>query len=68
MIVNNHGHWSLIREIIGSKKNKNLLPDFFKENGQIITDYLEIANGFNNFFSQVGPKRASEIGPSDVFV
>ena len=26
---------------------------------------MEIANGFNNFFSQVGPDLASEIGPSD---
>ena len=58
--------WSLIREIIGTKKDKNQLPDFFKDNGQIITDYLEIANGFNQFFSQVGPKLASEIGPSEV--
>ena len=58
--------WSVIREIIGSKKEKNQIPTFFKENGQIITDYIEIANGFNNFFSQVGPKLASEIGISDI--
>ena len=42
--------WSVIREIIGSKQEKNQIPNFFKENGQIITDYIEIANGFNNFF------------------
>jgi hypothetical protein len=48
------------------KKEKSQLPDFFIENGNIITDYLEIANGFNDFFSQVGPKLASEIGHSDV--
>ena len=58
--------WSLIREVIGTKKEKHQLPDFFKENGQIIADNIEIANGFNNFFSQVGPKLASEIGLSDV--
>ena len=57
---------SLIREIIGSKKDKHRLPDLFKDNGQIITDYLEIANGFNQFFSQVGPNLASEIEPSEV--
>ena len=57
---------SLIREIIGSKKDKHQLPDLFKDNGQIITDYLEIANGFNQFFSQVGPNLASEIEPSEV--
>ena len=58
--------WTVIREIIGTKKEKSQLPDFFRENGNIITDYLEIANGFNTFFSQVGPKLASEIEPSDV--
>ena len=58
--------WSVIREIIGSKKDKAHLPDFFKDNDNIITDYLEIANGFNNFFSQVGPKLASDIDKSDI--
>ena len=58
--------WSVIREIIGSKKDKAHLPDFFKDNDNIITDYLEIANGFNNFFSQVGPKLASDIDNSDI--
>ena len=58
--------WSVIREIIGSNKVKNQIPDFFKENNQIIRDYLDIANGFNDFFSQVGPKLASEIGISNV--
>ena len=58
--------WTLIREIIGSKKERSQIPDFFKENGQLIKDNLDIANGFNDFFSQVGPKLASEIGESDV--
>ena len=40
--------WSVIKEIIGSNKMKNRIPDFFKENDQIIKEYLEIANGFNN--------------------
>ena len=55
-----------IREIIGTKKQKDQIPDFFKCNGQIINDCLEISNGFNNFFSQVGPKLASEIPPTDI--
>ena len=56
----------MIREIIGTKKDKNQLPDFFKDNGQIIKDNLEIANGFNKFFAQIGPNLASEVGQSDV--
>ena len=51
--------WTVIREIIGTKKEKSHLPDFFRENGNIITDYLEIANGCNTFCSQVGPRLAS---------
>ena len=42
--------WSLIREVIGTSKQKDQLPIFFRENGQIISDTLEIANGFNTFF------------------
>ena len=57
--------WSVIREIIGSQKNKDQLPDFFRSNGEVINDYLEIASGFNNFFSQIGPNLASEIGDSE---
>ena len=58
--------WSVIREIIGSKKERSQIPDFFRDNNQLVKDNLDIANGFNNFFSQVGPKLASEIGLSDV--
>ena len=57
--------WSLIREVIGTSKQKNQLPNFFRENGQLISDTLEIANGFNTFFSGIGPKLASEIDSSD---
>ena len=57
---------SVIKEIIGSNKTKQQLPDFFRDNNQEIRDYIEIANGFNNFFSQIGPKLASEIGVSNV--
>ena len=57
--------WSLIREVIGTSKQKEQLPNFFRDNGQIISDTLEIANGFNTFFSGIGPKLASEIDNSD---
>ena len=57
--------WSVIREVIGTKKQKDQIPDFFKANGQFINDYIEIANGFNTFFSQIGPKLASDIPSSD---
>ena len=58
--------WSVIREVIGSCKQKDQLPNFFLKNGNIIKDTLEIANGFNTFFAGIGPKLASEIEPSDI--
>ena len=58
--------WAVIREVIGSNKQKDQLPNFFKQNGQLIYDTMEIANGFNNFFAGIGPKLASDIEPSDI--
>ena len=58
--------WSVIREVIGTRKQKDQIPNFFQKNGQIITDSLEIANGFNTFFAGIGPKLASEIEISDI--
>ena len=53
--------WSVIKELLGMKKQKDQIPDFFRENGNIVKDYLDISNGFNTFFSQVGKKLAANI-------
>ena len=58
--------WSVIREVIGTSKHKDQIPTFFEKNGQVISDCLEIVNGFNGFFAGIGPKLAAEIGPSDI--
>ena len=58
--------WSVIREILGTKTDKNQIPTFFQNNSQVISDYLEIANGFNTFVAGIGPKLADEVGPTDV--
>ena len=57
--------WSVIREILGTKKQKDQIPDFFKQNGELISEYIDIANGFNEFFTGIGSKLASEIGNPD---
>ena len=57
--------WSVIREVIGSCKQKDQLPNFFLKNDQVINDTLDIANGFNTFFAGIGPQLASKIVPSD---
>ena len=53
--------WSVIKDLLGIKKQKDQIPDFFRENGNIINDYRDISNGFNTFFSQIGPKLAEKI-------
>ena len=50
-----------IREILGRKKCKDDLPDFFKANGDILTETSKICEGFNDFFVNIGPKLASDI-------
>ena len=58
--------WSVIREVIGSCKQKDQIPTFFKQNGELIFDTMEIVKGFNNFFTGVGPELAADIEPSDI--
>ena len=53
--------WSLIKEVVGSSKTKDQIPTYFQQNGKIKSDYLEIPDGFNNFFANIGQKLASEI-------
>ena len=43
------------REILGTKKQKDQIPEFFKHNGEFISEYIDIANGFNVFFTGIGP-------------
>ena len=57
--------WQTIREVLGTKKSKNDVPSFFRENGDIISDLPSIANGFNNFFSGIGPELADKIPKSN---
>ena len=53
--------WDTIREVLGTKKRKENIPDFFQNNNELITGTLNIAEGFNKFFAGIGPKLAKEI-------
>ena len=53
--------WKTINDILNKTKKKKTFPQYFKDNGNIITDKLEIANKFNAFFADIGPKLAQEI-------
>ena len=53
--------WKTINEILSRNNNNKSLPPFFKDGEEIIKDEKEIANRFNSFFTEVGPKLANSI-------
>ena len=53
--------WKQINEIIQKKKKTPDLPKYFLENDKVITENIDIANCFNNFFSSIGPTLANAI-------
>ena len=55
--------WKLINEVINKRKCRPPFPSFFRSDGSVITDPAEIANGFCNYFTNVGPKLAAKIPP-----
>jgi hypothetical protein len=57
--------WKLINEVINTKSKKSSLPSSFKSNGTVITDPLEIANGFCKYFTNIGSSLASRILPTN---
>ena len=60
--------WSTINNIICKEKNKSNIPKYFLINGSKVTNDTDIANEFNNFFTNIGPKLASNIQtPTDKY-
>ena len=57
--------WKLLNSIINKKKKTMLLGNEFEKNGEPITGNENIANGFNNYFVNVGPSLADNIPATD---
>lgn len=55
--------WSILKEVINKKKSMNK-PSNFKINGKVTSDRKIVANGFNNFFVNIGNNLAKEIPSS----
>ena len=53
--------WKQINEILQKKKKTADLPKYFLNNDKIITENIDIANCFNNFFVNIGPTLANAI-------
>ena len=56
--------WSTINDILCKKGKKTNFPVFFKIDDNIINNNTSIANKFNDFFTTIGSKLASEIQTS----
>ena len=57
--------WATMKEIIGSKRSNGAsFPKRLVVNNFEIFDQMTIAENFNNFFSEIGPKLASKIPDS----
>ena len=53
--------WKILNEVIHKRKNKPTYPEYFIKNNKIISKKKDIANGFNNFFTNVGVNLAKNI-------
>ena len=54
--------WTLINTSIGRKTKKGMnVPNFFKENELIFDNFVDIAEGFNDFFINIGDKLQSKL-------
>ena len=52
--------WRILKEIINKKKSSSSSSRFMVNN-KIVTDKNEISNGFNSFFTNIGPTLAEKI-------
>lgn len=57
---NIQGTWKILNDIIKNGRKEHVLPSYFVDNDQEITNTCEIANAFNSFFANVGPSLAKK--------
>ena len=53
--------WKLLNEVINKRENKPTYPEYFIKSNKRISQKEDIANGFNNFLTNVGPNLAKNI-------
>lgn len=56
--------WKIINQITKLKSKSHVAPHKIYNNGEEIINPHEIANQFNNFFRNIGPTLADNVGPS----
>ena len=58
--------WKLLNEIVNHKRVKSKMPTTFLHNRNKISDPLQIANKFCEYFTNIGPSYAKKLPHSDV--
>ena len=58
--------WKLLNEFTGRNTPQQPLPDTFIENNEEIRGDENIAEGFNKFYTNIGPNLAKKIKPSTI--
>ena len=53
--------WGVIKELVNRRPIKNILPQYIIVDREVLTDKHAIANRLNTFFTNIGPKLASQI-------
>ena len=52
--------WGVIKELVNRTSIKNILPQYFIVDREVLTDKHVIANRLNTFFTNIGPTLASQ--------
>ena len=55
--------WETIADVMSKSKIQNKFPAHFNINEKQLTDKKEIADKFNSFVINIGPKLASDLDP-----
>lgn len=58
--------WKCINEVLNRGKKKNDFPDCFNIDNSLVSDPKVIADAFNDFFVNIGPRLAESTNNSDV--
>lgn len=56
--------WEMINTLVRKNKKSSSIPNLFQDENKNYTTFLEITEGFNSFFVDVGPRLANEIPES----
>lgn len=62
---NSRKTWEIINEVTGRKSEKAIINELEFEDKKL-TDPTEIAEGFNKFFAEIGPKLSENIEDIDI--